>query len=412
MKLLFIHQNFPGQFAHVAPELARQGHQVVTLGINNSGQQWPGVTQLLHKPQPRPGDNSGSDTNTREWAAKLARGESAARAMLQLRQQGFAPDVVVAHPGWGEALYIRDVFPACRLITYAEYYYGSDGGDTSFDAEFDAIPPSFEALQRLRLKNTHLLHALSICDEALSPTQFQRSRHPAAFQDRIRVIHDGVDTDLLQPDAAASIVLAQPGAVAPITLTRRDEVISFVARNLEPYRGYHCFMRALPKLLQLRPQARVVIVGGDEVSYGAAAPAGTSWKQRFLDEVKGDIDLQRLHFVGRVPHVQLRKLMQVASVHTYLTYPFVLSWSMLEAMSQGCLVVGSRTAPVEEVIEHGHNGLLVDFFDTQALADTVADALAQGAALNRLRTAARQTVIDRYDLQRHCLPAMLRFIKG
>jgi glycosyltransferase involved in cell wall biosynthesis len=171
-------------------------------------------------------------------------------------------------------------------------------------------------------------------------------------------------------------------------------------------------MRALPKLLQLRPQARVVIVGGDEVSYGAAAPAGTSWKQRFLDEVKGDIDLQRVHFVGRVPHVQLRKLMQVASVHTYLTYPFVLSWSMLEAMSQGCLVVGSRTAPVEEVIEHGHNGLLVDFFDTQALADTVADALAQGTALNLLRTAARQTVIDRYDLQRHCLPAMLRFVAG
>lgn len=412
MKLLFIHQNFPGQFAHVAPALAQRGHQVVTLGISTSGQQWPGVTQLLHKPQPRSGDTAASDPLSREWAAKLARGESAARAMLQLRQQGYTPDVVVAHPGWGEALYIRDVYPACRLITYAEYYYGSAGGDTSFDPEFDATPAGFEALQRLRLKNTHLLHALSVCDEALSPTQFQRSRHPAVFQDRIRVIHDGIDTDLLQPDAAASITLAQPSSAAPLTLTRDDEVVSFVARNLEPYRGYHCFMRALPRLLQRRPRAHVVIVGGDEVSYGAAAPAGTTWKQRFLDEVKDNLDLQRVHFVGRVPHAQLRKLMQVASVHTYLTYPFVLSWSMLEAMSQGCLVVGSRTAPVEEVIEHGRNGLLVDFFDPQALADTVADTLAQGAALNALRTAARQTVIDRYDLKRHCLPQLLRFIEG
>ena len=411
MKLLFVHQNFPGQFAHVAPALAQRGHQVVTLGVTPGGPQWPGVTQLLHKPQPRPGDSAASDPLTREWSAKLARGESAARAMLQLRQQGFVPDVVVAHPGWGEALYIRDVFPACRLITYAEYYYGGAGGDTSFDPEFDVIPPTFEALQRLRLKNTHLLHALSVCDAALAPTQFQRSRHPAAFQERIHVIHDGIDTDLLQPDAGASLTLAQPGTSAAVTLTRRDEVVSFVARNLEPYRGYHCFMRALPRLLHRRPNARVVIVGGDEVSYGAAAAPGSSWKQRFLDEVKDRIDTSRVHFVGRVPHLQLRKLMQVAQVHTYLTYPFVLSWSMLEAMSQGCLVVGSRTAPVEEVVEHGNNGLLVDFFDAQALADTVADALEQGAALDPLRRAARQTVIDRYDLHRHCLPRLLQFIE-
>ena len=412
MRLLFIHQNFPGQFEHVAPELARQGHQVVALAINAGAQRWPGVQVVLHQPQPRPGDGAGADPLTREWAAKLARGESAAQAMLQLRRQGFTPDVVMAHPGWGEALYVRDVFPGCRLLTYAEYFYGSDGGDTAFDPEFDAIPPDFAALRRLRLKNTHLLHALAVADEAVAPTQFQRSRHPAVFQDRIRVIHDGIDTDLLQPDPAARISLAPPGGGAPLVLSRADEVVSFVARNLEPYRGYHRFVRALPRLLAARPRARVVIVGGDDVSYGAAAPAGSTWKQRFLDEVAGELDLQRVHFVGRVPHLQLRQLMQVATVHCYLTYPFVLSWSMLEAMSQGCLVLGSRTAPVEEVIEHGRNGLLVDFFDTEGLADALADTLAQGAQLDGLRAAARRTVVERYDLRRQCLPQMLNFLTG
>ena len=328
--------------------------------------------------------------------------------MVALKAEGFIPDVVFGHPGWGEMLYARDVFPKSRHLVFAEYYYGTDGGDSFFDPEFQPGGPDLKALQRIRLKNTHLLHALASCDEAVSPTYFQKSRHPAAFLERIRVIHDGIDTDLFQPNPRASVKLQQ----AEVELRPGDEVVTFVARQLEPYRGYHTFMRCLERLQRLRPQARVVIVGGHDTAYGARPPAGKTWKGIFLNEVKDALDLSRIHFVGQVPHSLLQQLLQVSAVHTYLTYPFVLSWSMLEAMSQGALMVASRTAPVEEVIEHGQNGLLVDFFDHLALADTLADALERRAALKPLRTAARQTAQERYDLRRVCLPAMMAFVLG
>jgi glycosyltransferase involved in cell wall biosynthesis len=221
------------------------------------------------------------------------------------------------------------------------------------------------------------------------------------------VIHDGIDTDRFAPDPGASIKLQQ----AQVELKHGDEVVTFVARQLEPYRGYHIFMRSLARLQRLRPKARVVIVGGDGTAYGASPPAGSTWKNIFLNEVKGELDMSRVHFVGQVPHPLLQRLLQVSAVHAYLTYPFVLSWSMLEAMSQGALMVASSTGPVQEVIEHGRNGLLVDFFDHQALADTMAEALTRQQELQPLRQAARQTVAELYDLRRVCLPDMLKFVE-
>lgn len=403
-KYLFIHQNFPGQFKHLAPMLAAQGHQVVGLGMNQPTLPMPGVRYLRHQAKAPPPDTR-PPAQLNDMYSKVLRGESAAVQLLQLKQQGFEPDVVFAHPGWGEALFAKDLFPRARLLIYAEYYYGGEGGDAFFDPEFSQS--SLEGLQRLRLRNTHLLHAMSVADAALSPTMFQRDRHPAWFRDRISVIHDGIDTERFRPDASAYVQLQSAG----VTLRPGDEVVVFVARQLEPYRGYHIFMRALPELMRQRPNARVVIVGGDGVSYGAAPPHGKSWKQIFLDEVKEQLDMRRIHFVGKVPHATLTQLMQVAAVYTYLTYPFVLSWSLMEAMSTGCLIVASKTAPVEEVISHGHNGLLTDFFDPQALAATVADALARRAELQHLRDAARQTIIDRYDLRSRCMPALLRFVQ-
>jgi glycosyltransferase involved in cell wall biosynthesis len=197
-----------------------------------------------------------------------------------------------------------------------------------------------------------------------------------------------------------------------MTLSAGDEVVTFACRHLEPYRGYHTFMRALPLLQKLRPQARVVIVGGDDTSYGAKPPPGKSWKQVFLQEVLRDLDLSRVHFVGQLPHPVLTQLMQVSRVHVYLTYPFVLSWSLLEAMSVGCTVVGSDTAPVREVIEDGRNGLLTDFFDPVRLAQATAQALEQADALRPLGLQARQTVIERFDLRRLCLPAHLAMFEN
>jgi glycosyltransferase involved in cell wall biosynthesis len=407
MKFLFVHQNFPGQFLHLAPALAARGHQVVGLGVNALKAPLPGVHHRTHRPGPPGPAAPDADSFSQEWAAKRARAQSAAQAMMDLKAEGFLPDVVFGHPGWGEMLHSRDVFPRSRVLVFAEYYYGADGGDSFFDPEFQRGPVDLPSLQRLRLKNTHLLHALADCDAAVSPTVFQKSQHPATFHDRIRVIHDGIDTDRFAPDPGASIKLQQ----AKLELKHGDEVVTFVSRQLEPYRGYHIFMRSLARLQRLRPQARVVIVGGDGTAYGASPPAGATWKNIFLNEVKGGLDMSRVHFVGQVPHALLQRLMQVSAVHAYLTYPFVLSWSMLEAMSQGALMVASNTGPVQEVIEHGRNGLLVDFFDHQALAETMAEALARQQELQPLRQAARQTVVDRYDLRRVCLPDMLKFVE-
>lgn len=408
MRYLFVHQNFPGQFRHVAAALAARGHEVVALGVNRTPEGFPGVRHVLYR-EPK------LDSPTRgrhplavaltELDTKVMRGEAAARAMAQLQREGFEPHVVVAHSGWGEALFVKDVFPQARLVVYAEYFYGGEGGDTAFDTEF--AQPGLVAAERVHVKNTHLLHALNDCDVAITATEFQKARHPAWSRDRIRVIHEGIDTQRFAPDPEATVQLRSAG----VQLRPGDEVVTFSVRQLEPYRGYHVFMRALPLLQQLRPQMRVVLVGGDGTSYGAPPPEGRTWKGVFLDEVKERLDMSRVHFVGRVPHATLTQLMQVSALHVYLTYPFVLSWSLLEAMSAGCLVLASDTAPVREVIEHGRNGWLTPFFDAERLARTAADMLERRAELAALRAAARETVVSRYDLRSKCLSALVALLE-
>jgi glycosyltransferase involved in cell wall biosynthesis len=407
MRFLFIHQNFPGQFKHVAAALAARGHEVVALGVNKPTAPVAGVRHVLYRDGVRPAARPANPLAGAlgELAEKVTRGQAAARAMQALQKDGFAPDVVVAHSGWGEAFFVKDVFPAARHVAYAEYFYGGEGGDSGFDPEFSK--PSVDASERVRIRNTHLLHALNACDAALSPTEFQKSRHPAWAQQRIRVIHEGIDTERFRPDPQATVRLKTAG----LTLRPGDEVVTFAVRQLEPYRGYHIFMRALPLLQKLRPNARVVLVGGDGASYGAQPPAGKTWKDIFLAEVAPRLDMSRVHFVGRVPHTVLTQLMQVSALHVYLTYPFVLSWSLMEAMSAGCLVLASGTEPVREVIEDGRNGLLTDFFDVEALARRIAETLERRAGLGALRAAARETIVSKYDLARHCLPAQLALLE-
>ena len=193
-------------------------------------------------------------------------------------------------------------------------------------------------------------------------------------------------------------------------LFRSDEVVTYVARNLEPYRGFHVFMRALPDLLRRRPKAHVVIVGGDGVSYGRAAPGGVTWKAMLLKEI-GGVDESRVHFTGKIPYDRFVELLQISRAHVYLTYPFVLSWSMIEAMSAGCIVVGSATGPVQEVITHGENGLLVDFFSGKQLVDGVCRALDGGADIAAMRRRARETAVERYDVHR-CLQAQWQLLSS
>ena len=406
MKILFIHQNFPGQFKHLAPALAAAGHDCLALTLRvKEPAIWQGGRLLPYRLRRKQG--LGGHPWLLDTEAKVIRGEACYRAARALRDQGYAPDIIVAHPGWGEAMFLRDVWPSARIGLYCELYHLSDGDHLGFDPEFAARDES-ERL-RIRLKNLNNLLHLPLCDMGISPTRFQAETYPPDWRERISVIHDGIDTDHVTPDPQARLTL--PDGTA---LTRADEVITFVNRNLEPYRGYHIFMRALPRLLRERPHAKVVIVGGDEVSYGAKPPKGRTWKQIFIDEVRGRIptpDWQRVHFPGRIPYADFVALLQISRVHVYLTYPFVPGWSLFEAMSAGAAIVASDTAPLREAIRDDETGRLVDFFDGDALVDQVCALLEDRPARERLGQAARAHVRDNYDLRGISLPRQLDWIE-
>lgn len=364
-KILFVHQNFPGQFRSLAPALVRKGYRVVAMTMKRSTPaSWGGVELVAYSP------SRGTTPQVHPWVSdfetKTIRGEACFRAAMKLRQEGFSPDLILAHPGWGESLFLKDVWPQARLAIYCEFYYGAEGLDVGFDPEFPATDEG--DVCRLRLKNLNNLLHFEIADAGISPTHWQASTFPRPFRDRITVIHDGIDTATVAPNPAASLGL-RGSSGQTLTLNRSPEVITFVNRNLEPYRGYHTMMRALPELLARRPQARVLVVGGSDVSYGARAPLGKSWKDIYCEEVRpliSDADWSRVHFVGNLPYPQFVLMLQLSTVHVYLTYPFVLSWSLLEAMSVGCAIVASNTQPVQEAIRHNETGLLVDFLVPQS----------------------------------------------
>lgn len=401
-KFLFIHQNFPGQFVHVAAELARLGHEVVALGIK--GRPVPGVKYLRYLPK-APSKVSEVEASI-DFETKIVRGTACAQVMAKLKNDGFTPDVIVAHPGWGESLFCKDVWPEARLVMFAEFFYRADGTDYNFDSEFTT--DSLAGRVRLRIKNTVHLHALHAADAVYSPTEWQKSQLPGEYLPKTRVIFDGIDTAVVQPEPKAFIHLKREN----LKLTATDEVITFVNRNLEPYRGFHVFMRALPEIMRQRPKAHVLIVGRDEVSYGAMPKNGKNWREVMLAEVGAQLPMERVHFLGGLDYKDYLRVMQVSSCHVYLTYPFVLSWSCLEAMSCAKVVVASGTPPVREVIEHGKTGLLFDFFDVAALSRQVIGVLENPEGFAHLGAAARQRVIERYDLKTRCLPELLKLLAG
>jgi glycosyltransferase involved in cell wall biosynthesis len=406
MNILFIHQNFPGQFKFLAPALAERGHRVVAMTMQKiEQQQWHGVTLVPYSA------SRGSIPGIHPWVGdfetKTIRGEACFRAALKLQQQGFTPDVIVAHHGWGESLFLKEIWPTAKLGIYCEFFYHASGSDVGFDPEFpvtDVAEPC-----RMRLKNLNNLLHFDIADAGLSPTHWQASTFPAPFRDRITVVHDGIDTDAVQPNSAVSLSLSDG-----LSLSRNDEVVTFVNRNLEPYRGFHIFMRALPQLLRQRPNAQILIVGGDGVSYGAKPAGDTTWKTIFANEVRpqiSDTDWARVHFLGNLPYQQFIPLLQLSTVHVYLTYPFVLSWSLLEAMSAGCAIVASDTAPLREAIEHNKTGCLVDFFDAPQLTEQVGALLADTDQRQRLGNAARRFAQTNYDLKTQCLPKQIAWVE-
>ncbi len=417
MKILFVHQNFPGQFKHLAPALALQGHEVVALTMTpaaTGGQPvWNGVRVVSYMPSRQ------STPGVHPWLidmeTKFIRGEAVFRACLELQGHGFHPGVIISHPGWGESLFIKEVWPDAKLAIYCEFFYQSHGADIGFDPEFP--DDSLVAGARMRAKNFNNLLHVDLADAGISPTHWQASTFPAPLRERIAVIHDGIDTEMLSPNPHISMGIST--AAGTIDLRKTDEIITFVNRDLEPQRGYHRFMRALPEILRRRPRARVLIVGGDGVSYGSRPDpdqyGARSWKQIFLDEVKdaiGPENMGRIHFLGRVSYANFVAILQLSSVHVYLTYPFVLSWSLLEAMSVGCAIVASDTPPVREVVTHDDTGRLVDFFDHGQLAHEVCALLDDAVERQRLGHKARLSAQTYFDLHKVCLPRQLNWIDG
>lgn len=400
MNVLFIHNNFPAQFSYAARALADDPKQKI-VGIGAMGSRAvPGVRLLKYTLGKV--DVSSTHPFARRFDLECHRAEQVLYTLTTLKSSGFVPDVIVAHPGWGETLPLRTIFPHARIVLYCEFFYGTEGRDVGFDPEFPET--GADGHVALQLKNAATLLALADANSAWSPTSWQRSTFPAMYQSLIQVIHEGVDTRMIKP--AADAVLRLPSGRE---LRRTDEVITFVARNIEPLRGYHIFMRALPYVMRERPLAHVLVIGSDRTYYGGQPPAGSTWKSLFFDEVRNRIDVDRLHFTGRLPYSEYLKALQISSAHVYLTYPFVLSWSLIEALSAGCVIIGSDTSPVREVIT-GENGMLVPFFDFEKLAERIVQVLARPRAFQPMRAEARRTAVEHFDLQRICLPKMLALI--
>ena len=395
MKILFIHQNFPGQYVHIIQRLSRNGgHQLVALSINQLDESRGLPSHLQHfRYQLRRGNSKGVHPLLLETESKVIRAEACANAAQRLKNQGFTPDLICAHPGWGESLFLKAVWPEVPLLCYQEFFYQEHGFDTGFDPEFpDEI--GWESQARLHMKNAYLYLTLEQADWNISPTHFQASSFPEHYRRRFSVIHDGIDLRRAVHNSSPNPLKLPDGTL----LESGQPIVTFVNRKLEPYRGCHTFLRSIPELQKCCPEARIVIVGGTTgVSYGAVCPQG-EWKDRYLAEINGQYDPSHVHFTGKLPYEQFIPLLQLSACHVYLTYPFVMSWSLLEAMACGCAVVGSDTAPVREVIRHGHNGLLVDFFSPTDLATAVTELLQDPKRAKAFGVEARRTVESTYDL--------------
>jgi glycosyltransferase involved in cell wall biosynthesis len=401
MRILIIHQNFPGQYRHLVGALIARGDEVQAIGAPNA----PGMAGVscFRYQLPSVGAVPAVHPWAQDFQVKVIRAEAVLRLLSERSDQIVRPDLILGHPGWGELLGIKDHWADVPVLHQLEFVYQLQGADTGFDPEF---PIALGSQTRLRLRRATQLMAFHDLDWALAPTHWQATTAPAAFRDRVSVIHEGIDTTAIAPRLGSHVNLEKRG----LRFEPGDEVVSFVARNLEPYRGFHTFLRALPLLQKLRPRAHMILVGGEGVSYGPPPAQGGSWKQVLLAELEGQLDLGRIHFVGQVPHPVLHDLFRVCACHVYLTYPFVMSWSLLEAMACGAVVIGSDTPPVAEVISHGVNGLLVDFFSHEALAERVAEVLADPAAYRALALEGRRTVQQHFDLHGVCLPRQLALV--
>ncbi|MDD1437911.1 glycosyltransferase family 4 protein [Dolichospermum sp. ST_sed10] len=399
-RILFLHPNFPAQFRHLATALAQNSNYQVVFGTSRQEGTIPGVFKAIYQPSRQA--TAPTHHYVRNLENAVITGQAVYRMTEQLKAQGFVPDIVYGHSGWGPTLFMKEIFPKAKLLCFFEWFYHAQGSDADFDP---SEPLSIDDKCRSSVKNAPILIDLYGSDRGLAPTNWQRQQFPPEYHSKITVCHDGIDTNFFKPNPGAKLVLPR----IHLDLSHVEELVTYVGRGMEPYRGFPQFMEAVALIQQRRPHTHVVVVGEDRVAYGKNLPDGKTYKQLMLEKL--DLDLSRLHFTGRLPYDEYLQVLQASSAHIYLTRPFVLSWSMLEAMSTGCLLIASNTPPVLEVIKDGKNGLLVDFFSPQEIAQRVDEALDNSEDMISIRTKARKTIIQNYDLHT-LLPQHLDWLLG
>lgn len=396
MNILFLHPNFPAQFLYLAQHFVRMGgNRVVFLTTKTNGNKLPGVTTALYKTEK---GVKKQHPYLQPIEEAVLDGQAVYRALIGLREKiQFVPDVIVGHTGWGSTLYCKDLYPDVPLVGYFEWYYHAEGSDVAY---FPGEKVSDDSRLRIRTRNAHHLMNLEVCDVLFTPTEWQRAQFPLPYRLKMHVIHEGVDTQFCHPEPGKRLVIGKTKEHEACDLSGAKEILTYVSRGFEPYRGFPQFMQAAAILLKRRPNLHVVCVGSDVSCYGPAPEPGKTWRD--VMDSRLEYDKNRVHFLGHLDRLSYQTVLQASTVHVYLTRPFILSWSMLEAMSFGCAVVGSKTPPVEEVIRDGENGLLANFRSPEHIAQRVEELLDDKALRTRLGRAARETILDRYD-ERKCV---------
>ncbi|QIE56937.1 glycosyltransferase [Pikeienuella piscinae] len=384
MKILFVHENFPAQFGAFGRWLSGRGWDARFATAWRGGE--PNDPRFL-----RYAAHRGPTEGVHPYAANLEKaainGQAAARAFIEARANGYAPDIVMAHSGWGSGMFARDIWPEARFVPYFEWWYEYPPPD---DLSLGIHKSDLHAQLLQRVRNAPFLLDLEGADLAFCPTEFQAARFPAALRRQLTVMHDGIDCALHRP-AERPVTVA-----AGLDLAAMPEIVTFITRGMEPHRGFPQFMRALSALQAARPGLHAIIGGEDRVSYGARLPEGESWKARMLAELDDTLDHARIHFVGLQPRAEYVKLLQASDAHVYLTADFVLSWSMLEAMAIGCPLIVSDCAPVREFMDE-ETGLFCGLHDQAALERRIAEALDHPETMRAKGAVARTAVMARCD---------------
>ena len=382
MRILFLHPRFPGPFGALATLLAAdRDNTVLFLAERGRWERRLPRVRRLSLAAPREASVPQADMAAREMQMALERASIAANALLRLRNDGFNPDIIYAASGGGHSLYARDIFPDSLFAVHAHWFYTKGENYNFFHQGKPRSPVDFAPA---RARNLLQLNALAECHFAATSTHWQKAQYPDTLSGGMHVLPEGVDCQGFSPSPGMRFVNPRDGK------TPVPELVTFSARSTEAARGFSQFYQSLPRLLHLRPQCHVLIMTPDMRSADTLSLHETLMREPDMES--------RVHICSFRPSEEYRRVLQASSVHVYLTAPFALSSSLFEALSCGCAVVGSDTPPVREVIRHGENGMLCDFWDSNALADTVAALLEHAGDVRPLRQAARQTALDRYDV--------------